>query len=175
MRGDRWLDQQAQCSKGRGSLIVVLGIRNDVPQYRRGITHLASDPERSLGQQVSVYSAFCSFARVCPLRWYWGVDLARLLSRPNCAAAAVQASCDLHGFFLLARYHESRDIDEASRELHKGGSFSSQMLVDFYKHQIKILSERKDSFPGIQQKMGNVARMCLETGAGINFFLDIAG
>ena len=63
------------------------------------------------------------------------------------------------------------------KELYKDESFSSQTLVAFFKHQIKvkIRSERKRlSSMEFGKTWVTVARLCRVVGASLIFSLDIA-
>ena len=64
------------------------------------------------------------------------------------------------------------------QEFHEGESFSSQTLVAFYKHQIKvkIRSERERlSSVGFGKKWANAAHMYLVVSSSLEFFLEVAG
>ena len=64
------------------------------------------------------------------------------------------------------------------KELYEDESFSSQTLVAFYKHQIKvkIRSERKRlSSLEFGERWVTVARLCRVVGANLTFTLDIPG
>ena len=64
------------------------------------------------------------------------------------------------------------------KELYEDESFSSQTLVAFFKHQIKvkIWSERKRlSSPEFGKRWVTVARLCRVVGAGLIFSWDIPG
>ena len=64
------------------------------------------------------------------------------------------------------------------KELYEDESFSSQTLVSFFKHQIKvkIWSERKRlSSLEFGKRWVTVAHLCREVGASFIFSLDITG
>ena len=93
-----------------------------------------------------------------------------------CAAMCYRSWTGTLCVSLLFRHYACRDLDNETERTPRRRVFSSQTLVSFYKHQIKvkIRSERKRlSFLEFGKRWVTVARLCRVVGASLIFSLDI--